>query len=152
MPWRAGWDGSAGLPRRYAPRNDNGGDGNGRGWDRVTVFGRIPLRCHCEPGRAWQSRRIRFTDSSLHGSRFGLFLEGRACESAAFTPWLCGSVRVGCRGDAGVAGWFRLDCRVATLLAMTTAGTGMGEVGRVPAFGRIPSVVIASPAGRGNPA
>ena len=40
---------------------------------RVTVFGRIALRCHCEPGRAWQSSQGRY---------------------------------VGCRGGAGVAGWF----------------------------------------------
>ena len=31
-----------------------------------------------------------------------------------------------------------LDCRVATLLAMTSGGTGMGEVLRVSVFGRIP--------------
>jgi hypothetical protein len=42
------------------------------------------------------------------------------------------------------------DCRVAALLAMTTGRTGMGEVGSVPVFGRIPCAVIASPVGRGN--
>jgi hypothetical protein len=40
-----------------------------------------------------------------------------------------------------------LDCRVAALLAMAKGRTGMGEVVRVPVFGR----VIASPLGRGNP-
>ena len=41
--------GSAGLPRRWAPRNDNGGDGNGRG-GFVTVFGCLTQCCHCEEG------------------------------------------------------------------------------------------------------
>ena len=37
-------------------------------------------------------------------------------------------------------------------LAMTTGGTGMGEVGRFPIFESItPNAVIASPLGRGNP-
>ena len=57
-------DGSAGLPRRYAPRNDNGGDGNGRGWEtlRISVVlscaviaspsgrGNPHTLCHCEEG------------------------------------------------------------------------------------------------------
>ena len=35
-----------------------------------------------------------FTDSQARPSMGrGLLLEGRACESARFTPWLCGSVR-----------------------------------------------------------
>jgi hypothetical protein len=41
-----------GLPRRCAPRNDNGGNGgSGVAGDAGSsqVFGRIPLRCHCEP-------------------------------------------------------------------------------------------------------
>ena len=59
-------DGSAGLPRRgFAPsRNDNGGDGNGRG-GRVSAFGRVSLRCHCEPVRAWQSSLRRNAGTAL---------------------------------------------------------------------------------------
>ncbi|MBC8348284.1 MAG: hypothetical protein H8E24_06640 [Verrucomicrobia bacterium] len=36
MPERGGWlpNGSAGLPRRYAPRNDNGGEWRAR-WVRL---------------------------------------------------------------------------------------------------------------------
>ena len=59
-------DGSAGLPRRgFAPsRNDTGGDGNGRG-GRVSAFGRVSLRCHCEPVRAWQSSLRRIAGTTL---------------------------------------------------------------------------------------
>jgi hypothetical protein len=42
--------GSAGLPRRGAPRNDNGGTGMGE-MLRVTVFGRIPCAVIASPLR-----------------------------------------------------------------------------------------------------
>ena len=41
-------------------------------------------------------------------------------------------------GSGERGGMVPLDCRVATLLAMTSGGTGMGGVLRVTVFGRIP--------------
>ena len=41
-------DGSAGLPRRHAPRNDKKGEGNGcRG--SLLFRDTLTLRCHCDP-------------------------------------------------------------------------------------------------------
>jgi hypothetical protein len=60
MPGRCGGlpEGSAGLPRRFAPRNDNGGDGNGRGGTRYGF--RMPdpvlsLRGRSRRELSWQS-------------------------------------------------------------------------------------------------
>jgi hypothetical protein len=129
--WDAGtmrWlpDGFAGLPRRCAPRNDNGesgGRGGARSLDcrvatllamttggsggrggRVPVFGRIALRCHCESVRAWQSSLMRYA---------------------------------GCRDDAMGCRMVPLDCRVATLLAMTKREREWAGW-FVPVFGCVP--------------
>ncbi len=45
------------------------------------------------------------------------------------------------KGGKWRAGTLPLGCRVAALLAMTTGGTGLGGVGRVPVFGYIPTTL-----------
>jgi hypothetical protein len=58
------------------------------------VFGRITPRCHCEPVRAWQSGLLTF-----------MSLRGRSRRELTWQSSL--RRHAGCRGDAGVAQWFR---------------------------------------------
>jgi hypothetical protein len=118
MPGRCGGcrTRSAGLPRRYAPRNDNA-----KTWGmlkrppdcRVAVlrpgFRAYPLCCHCEPGRAWQSGLLTFM--SLRGrSRRELRWQSSLRRYAG-----CGGDAVGCRTRS--AG---LPRQADAFLAMTT--------------------------------
>ena len=97
---------------------------------RVPVFGHISLRCHCEPGRAWQSGLLTL-----------LSLRGR---SRRELTWQSSLMRhVGCRGDAVEGPMVPLDCHVGALplLAMTT-GKVVGVMA-CPSF-RPPSSVASS--------
>jgi hypothetical protein len=110
----------------------------------VLLFGCVPQRCHCEPGRAWQSGLLTFM--SLRGrSRRELTWQSSlrryaGCQGDAVGG---GGDAVGCRtrsaglprrcaprnDNAKTWGMLKrsLDCRVATLLAMTKGRTGMGD-------------------------
>ena len=77
----------------------------------VLLFGCVPQRCHCEPGRAWQSGLL--TVMSLRG------------RSRRELTWQSSLRRyAGGRGDAVGCRMVPLDYRVGALplLAMTTGG------------------------------
>ena len=76
---------TAGLPRRYAPRNDKGGSGGRGGFG--SGFRAYHLCCHCEPGRAWQSGLLTF-----------MSLRGRSRRELTWQSSLRRDA--GCRGDA----------------------------------------------------
>jgi hypothetical protein len=121
---------TAGLPRRCAPRNDKRWGVAGE-VGSVLLFGCVPQRCHCEPGRAWQSGLLTF-----------MSLRGR---SRRELTWQSSLRRyMGCRTRS--AG---LPRRGAPRNDKREDGNGRGDAR--PGFSDAShNAVIASPAGRGN--
>jgi hypothetical protein len=111
-----------GLPRRGAPRNDNA---KTWGMPKRSLDCRVAALLAMTKGGTGMGEVVR------HGFRMPgpvLSLRGR---SRRELTWQSSLRRyAGCRGDAGVAQWFRLDCRVAGLLAMTTQKHGGCPNGR----------------------